>query len=633
MRKPNFFIVGAPRCGTASMYAYLKQHPEIYVSVDKEPHFFGSDLTLQPGTIREEDLYLQLFAGAGDRPRLGEASVWYLSSERAPHEIRAYVPEAKIVILLRSPQHMAYSLYSLYTRTGNEDLSTFEEALAAEPERRRGSRIPPGAYFPEGLLYTDAARYAEKVERYFEVFGRENVLCLIFDDFVRDTAAVYRKTLEFLGVDPGFEAELDPQRANQQVRMMAIRQLRQLPPELLKRIRFKEMKQHDRGPRQPLTEETAVRLRRLFAEDVARLGTLLGRDLSAWTRGENVKEPSRAPMGNVLASVRALKSFPPELRAKHDKVETLERKFARWQKMRVPELSLEQRPYNPAWAPWFTEEQALLASALSPRKVRIEHFGSTSVPGLSSKNILDIAVGLEGPPDAEVERTLAGIGYESYGNSPVDPETIWLWKLLDDRAFVIHVCDARRSWIGEQVDMREYLGAHPEERDRYAEVKRQLAQEKDKGLLHYSLRKLAVTVDMVDRAQQWKAGSGTQEFRAVDDEPLVGAGADDAVRSRDLDLEAEQPALRDLGQPDADRHLLARPGGAHVGDVDAGADRGLPFAEKRLDHGEAGVFSQADHPGSREDALEVRGPHVGSDRIGRLVSQTGLKGFDGHGNE
>lgn len=501
MRKPNFFIAGAPRCGTTSMYAYLKQHPEIWVSVDKEPHFFGSDLTVQPGTIREEDLYLQLFAGAGDRPRLGEASVWYLSSQRAPFEIRAWAPEAKIVILLREPAQMAHSLYSLYSRTGNEDLPTFEEALAAEPERREGRGLPSGVYFPEGLLYTGAARYAEKVERYFEVFGRENVHCILFDDFVRDTAAVYRRTLEFLGVEPGFEAELDPRRANQRIRMLAIRQLRQLPPEVTRRMQFKEMKLHSSVPQTPLVPETAARLRELFAEDVARLGALLGRDLGAWTA------PPKPRTGNVLASVRALKSFPAELRAKHDKVETLERKFARWQKMRVPDLSLEQRPYNPAWAAWFVEEQARIARALGPRAVRVEHFGSTSVPGLSSKNILDVAVGLEAPPGAEAEAALAGLGYENYGNSPVDPETLWFWKLEADRAFVLHLCDDRRPWIGEQVDMREYLRAHPEERDRYAELKRRLAEEKDKGLLHYSLRKLAITVDMVDRAQTWRAGA------------------------------------------------------------------------------------------------------------------------------
>jgi hypothetical protein len=301
MRRPNFFIVGAPRCGTTSMYTYLWQHPEIYVSVHKEPNFFGSDLTPLPGAIREEHLYLQLFAGAGDRPLVGESSVWYLLSERAPLEIRAFSPEAKIVILLRDPVPMAYSLYSLYSRIGNEDRPTFEEALAAEPERRQGRQVPPSAYFPEGLIYTDVARHAAKVERYFAVFGRENVHCILFDDFVRDTAAVYRRTLEFLGVDPAFEAELDPRRASQRVRMLGIRQLRHLPPEVKRRMQFEQMKLHEGPSRGPLSPELAACLRELFAGDVARLGALLGRDLSAWTRGEPVAPALEAAEGLVEA--------------------------------------------------------------------------------------------------------------------------------------------------------------------------------------------------------------------------------------------------------------------------------------------------------------------------------------------
>lgn len=292
MRTPNFFIAGAPRCGTTSMYAYLRQHPEIYVSPHKEPHFFGSDLSPLPGGIREEELYRELFAGAGDRPRVGEGSVWYLLSEKAPFEIKELVPGAKILILLRAPQPMLESLHALFLRTGNEDLPTLEEALAAEPERREGRRLPPGVYLPEGLSYTSVARHAPKVERYLSVFGRENVHCIIFDDMVRDTAAVYRQVLAFLGVDPDFEAELDPRRANERVRMMAIRQLARTPPEVRRRLQFKEMRQHESASRSPLPAEAAARLRELFVEDVARLGDLLGRDLSAWTRGEAVESPA-----------------------------------------------------------------------------------------------------------------------------------------------------------------------------------------------------------------------------------------------------------------------------------------------------------------------------------------------------
>jgi len=503
MRKPNFFIVGAPRCGTASLYSYLKQHPEVWTSVLKEPCFFGSDLTVQPHTVRDESLYLELFSGAGDRPRLGEASVWYLSSEKAPHEIRAYSPDAKILILLREPAQMAYSLYSLYARTGNEDLPTFEEALAAEPERRLGRRIPAGAYFPEGLLYTHHARYAEKVERYFEAFGRDNVHCILFDDFVRDTAAVYRQALEFLGVDPSFEAELDPRQASRKVRMLAVRQLRHASPEVARRLRLEEMKKHDGGPREPLAAETSLRLRGLFAENVARLGKLLGRDLAAWAPAKE----SGKRLQSVLDSVRILKKIPPETRAKHERVETLERKLSRWQKVRTPDLPLEQRPYDPEWPAWFAGERERIAGALGPRAPLIEHYGSTAVPGLPSKNIIDIAVGLEAPFElAEVEAALARIGYRAYGNSPVDPEAVWFWRVEGDRAFAVHLSDRSRIWLSDVLDQRDYLRAYPEERDRYSRVKQRLSEETGQSFLQYTLGKQEILVEMIDKGRQWRMG-------------------------------------------------------------------------------------------------------------------------------
>src|SRR5262249_31490023 len=151
--------------------------------------------------------------------------------------------------LLREPVAMAHSLYALYTRTGNEDLATFEAALKAEPERLKGHRIPAGAYFPEGLLYSEEALHTEKVERWLQVFGREQVLCILFDDFGRDTGAVSRRTLESLGVDAGFAAELEPRRAAELARVQAIRQLRQVPEEVRRRMQFEQMKQHQGPPR------------------------------------------------------------------------------------------------------------------------------------------------------------------------------------------------------------------------------------------------------------------------------------------------------------------------------------------------------------------------------------------------
>lgn len=282
-RVPDFFLVGAPRCGTTSMYTYLKQHPEIYLSVLKEPHFFSTDLTPPPQAVVDEAMYRGLFAGAGEEKRLGEGSVWYLESRDAPRAIHAFSPTARILVMLRNPVDMMASLHALYTRTGNEDLTDFEEALGAQDERLQGERIPEASYFPEGLIYTRSATYAEKVRRYFEVFGRERVHVIVFDDFASDPARVYRETMEFLGVDPGFVPELDIARATQIIRAKVLRQLVTTPQLIRDKMRGGG-KRHT-VPRKGPSPELRQRLRAACAPDVRALGELIGRDLSAWCAG------------------------------------------------------------------------------------------------------------------------------------------------------------------------------------------------------------------------------------------------------------------------------------------------------------------------------------------------------------
>src|SRR5438093_1590857 len=110
IRLPTFFIVGAPRCGTTALYTYLRQHPDLFLPENKEPHFFGSDL-YHPGFVRNLDEYLSLFLEAGNKKRAGEASVWYLYSRNAAAEIMAFCPSARIIAMLRNPVDMMYSNY------------------------------------------------------------------------------------------------------------------------------------------------------------------------------------------------------------------------------------------------------------------------------------------------------------------------------------------------------------------------------------------------------------------------------------------------------------------------------------------------------------------------------------------
>ncbi|MGH9360273.1 MAG: sulfotransferase domain-containing protein [Thermoanaerobaculia bacterium] len=281
-RKPDFFIAGAARCGTTSMYLYLKQHPEIYVSVLKEPHFFARDLTRPPQGIRDERVYLDLFAAAGDEKRLGEASVWYLSSRTAPRDIAAFSPHARILIMLRDPVEMLHSLWSLYLRTGNEELQDFAAAVDAAAERRAGRRLPATTYFPEGLQYLEVGRYSEKVARWLDTFSRGRVKVILFEDFRRNTPAVYRDTLEFLEVDPAFQPEYDLAKATRLVRDEVLRQLRRVPPEIRFQMRGSG-RNHTSRERRPYPAELRERLRRDLSADIQALGALLGRDLSNWS--------------------------------------------------------------------------------------------------------------------------------------------------------------------------------------------------------------------------------------------------------------------------------------------------------------------------------------------------------------
>ena len=110
-KKPGFFIVGAPKCGTTSFYHYLRQHPQIFMPDNKEPHYFGSDLKKRSDEfIKTEEEYLSLFKDADSSQMAGEASTFYLYSKAAQKEIKGFNPHAKIIIMLRNPIDFLHSL-------------------------------------------------------------------------------------------------------------------------------------------------------------------------------------------------------------------------------------------------------------------------------------------------------------------------------------------------------------------------------------------------------------------------------------------------------------------------------------------------------------------------------------------
>ena len=296
MKRPDFFIVGTFKAGTTAMYEYLRRHPQIFMSVPKEPMYFGADLTPRYRRMSEDE-YLALFKGAADSQRAGEASPWYLYSKDAPVEILSFEPKAQAIVLLRNPVDVMYAQHSQLVFNKREDLTDFGEALAAEDERRAGSRIPADAIRPEALYYRESVRFADQLRHWFHAFGRDRMHIIVFDDLVSDPRAVYRETLEFLGVD-SHEVDLSVYNPNKRARSGFVQRAIFAPPRPMRAL-FGKLRQlpiahrvrdalvsanSTKAARAQMDPQLRKQLTAEFAPQVSDLGQLIGRDLSEWSR-------------------------------------------------------------------------------------------------------------------------------------------------------------------------------------------------------------------------------------------------------------------------------------------------------------------------------------------------------------
>lgn len=268
---PNFFIVGAGRSGTTSLYEYLKEVSGVYMSPVKEPRYFASSDPPRPHIrpVRDKKGYLRLFQAVKDEVAVGEASVAYLPDPEAPRRIHEVVSEARIIIILRDPVERAFSSYLLGVREGWESLP-FEQAI-------RGSR------------YTAPGFYSEPVKRYPDIFGAKQLKILIFEEFIEDPKGAVREILEFLGVSGelplsvgqaynAFAAPRGPL-ASRILRSNVARAIAKalIPTSLRRRAKQKLLLKKTSKP--PMSQEARSFLEQLYRDDVRRLEKILGRAL------------------------------------------------------------------------------------------------------------------------------------------------------------------------------------------------------------------------------------------------------------------------------------------------------------------------------------------------------------------
>jgi len=286
---PNFFILGAPKCGTTSLATWLGEHPNIFMSSYKEPHFFNTEDTRVVDTA---EYYQSFFRGAGPQHHaIGEASVWYLSSAQAVRGILSYAPDARFIVMLRNPLEMAPALHTEMVFTGMENERDFATAWQLQDDRRAGRMLPATCSVPRRLLYADACSLGAQLERLLAMVPARRVLTIVLDDLRQDARREYLRALQFLDVLYDGRSDFTVQNPAKIRRWHFLVNLSHAIAAVRGRLgikggiglwrRIDAMNRAEQKP-QSLSPELAAALKQFFSADVARLSSLLDRNLESW---------------------------------------------------------------------------------------------------------------------------------------------------------------------------------------------------------------------------------------------------------------------------------------------------------------------------------------------------------------
>lgn len=293
MRNPDFFILGAPKCGTTALAQYLSDHPNVFMTDPKEPHHFNTDQNY--GDYKDAEEYQQLFLDAGPSYECaGEASVWYLYSRVAVAKIEVEINAPKYIAMLRNPAEMAASLHEQLVYSGNEDITSFEEAWKAQDRRRNGRSIPRFATERDFLLYKEACSLGSQLERLFEQVDQHRILLIFNDEMRDDTRKIWQAVQDFLGVDDDGRTEFPSVNVAKERKSLLAKRVNDIYLRFRQTFRLPSLRTgfFDRmeswnvrqRPREPLRDAFRLELVEVFADEVAKLEALTGRDLSHWKK-------------------------------------------------------------------------------------------------------------------------------------------------------------------------------------------------------------------------------------------------------------------------------------------------------------------------------------------------------------
>jgi hypothetical protein len=291
MTMPNFLIIGAMKSGTTALYYYLEQHHQIYMSPVKEPNFFCHEGQESVGSTSVTDIgsYQALFKGVSGERAIGEASNCYLYEPKAAGRIRSYIPDVKLITILRNPIERAYSHFMHAVRSGTEPFTDFAQALREEET---------GSYQKRDFRdYVGKGLYHGQLERYFDTFDRGQVKVYLYEDLSTAPIDTLRDAFGFLEVDDSFVPDVSVRRnVSGYPKHKSLDSFLRRPSSVKNALKkympakarrhlseaFDILKARNLDEPPPMQPEVRRQLIKTYRQDILRLQKLVCRDLSGW---------------------------------------------------------------------------------------------------------------------------------------------------------------------------------------------------------------------------------------------------------------------------------------------------------------------------------------------------------------
>lgn len=296
---PNFLIIGAAKAGTTALHKYLEQHPQIYMTPTKETNFFAfegekinfqgvGDEALKEFSITDLESYQAQFAGVTTEKAIGEACPSYLYYPQAANNIKEYIPDVRLIAILRNPVDRAYANFLHTVRDDRETYRDFALALKAEDRRIANN----WEWF---WHYVRAGFYGKQLQYYYEIFPASQIKVYLYEDLKVDAIALLQDIFRWLEVDDTFvpDMALRPNKSGMPKNKLLHQILTKPNPikTLLKPLfstRFRQKIQHQNLNTPQISPEVKEQLLNIYRADILQCQDLINRDLKSWLVGSVV---------------------------------------------------------------------------------------------------------------------------------------------------------------------------------------------------------------------------------------------------------------------------------------------------------------------------------------------------------